>query len=379
MAKKEIKSIAQFFRICPGSEGEQMALDVFELIKQKKSFSPSDIEGKRGVSKKAAADYINACVKKDLLKISEAGKKSLLKFNDVEKKVLGIGFGDDECILIAMDLAGNITARDFIKIDLYRKWKGKNKEVEALVEQIRQGTKLQGERFSCAGIAFPEEMISINPKSTEILAKGMKSLWGCDVYSTKEATAAAYGEKDSMKEPVEGTMVYLHTDIGIGAVVKGEMVFEADEYSTKEGGAYLKPWNQFSVMNTAKNLIDKGVGTDIVKMANGDIDRINLDIILRAAENKDELAEDLVKRSGLALGVRAAYLVNLFDSNTVVLGGGTERKEGSFIQYVQESAGKFVVKNLVNRLKIVPGVLGKEASSTGAALLCRRELFITEV
>jgi glucokinase len=98
--------------------------------------------------------------------------------------------------------------------------------------------------------------------------------------------------------------------------------------------------------------------------------------VLTAAENKDELAEDLVKRSALALGVRAAYLVNIFGTDKVILGGGTEKKEGNFIQYVGESSQRFLLNKVVNTVKIVPGTLGDEAFSIGAASLCRRELFM---
>ena len=93
---------------------------------------------------------------------------------------------------------------------------------------------------------------------------------------------------------------------------------------------------------------------------------------------KDELAEDLVKRSALALGVRAAYLVNLFDCGNIILGGGIEIKEGDYAGNVKESAEKFVLKKNFGKMKIIPGVLGKESSSIGAAALCRRELFMEE-
>jgi predicted NBD/HSP70 family sugar kinase len=60
----------------------------------------------------------------------------------------------------------------------------------------------------------------------------------------------------------------------------------------------------------------------------------------------------------------------------VVFGGGIEREETFFTESVKESMKKFLSSNIADRLKIIPGVLGKESSSIGAALLCRRELFM---
>ena len=379
MNREKLKRSVNSFRICPGSEEEQITLNIFELLKQRKTLSVGEIKKERGIDKEVAANYINECVKKGMLKISGAGEAGSVRFNAENKKVVGIGFEDDEAILVVMDLAGRVIDKEDIKVASYKKWKGRNKEVEGLVDQIKQETKLKDGEYFCVGIAIPTEMASINSKSAEILAKGMKSLFKCAALVSKESTAAAYAERDFSKKPIGETLIYMHGDIGIGTVIKNEMVFEADGYVKGEDKAYLNPWNQFNVTRTAKRLIDKGVGTDIVKMVDGNLDNVNTEVILKAAENKDEFAEDLVKRSGLALGVRVAYLANLFNADAAILGGGIEIKEGSFIKYVQESSNKFVMKNIVDKLKIVPGILGREASSTGAAALCRRELFMMEV
>jgi len=128
--------------------------------------------------------------------------------------------------------------------------------------------------------------------------------------------------------------------------------------------------------SVAKDLVDKGIGTNMVKIANGNIDDITLEVVLEAAQSKDEVAQDLVKRSGLALGVRVAYLINMFDVDNVVIGIGAGVQETSFIEFVRQSADKFMNENKKNKVKIEPGQLGKEAGSVGAALVCRRELFM---
>ncbi len=131
--------------------------------------------------------------------------------------------------------------------------------------------------------------------------------------------------------------------------------------------------------NMAKELVKKGAGTDIVRITGGDIDRINQDVVLKAAEEQDEPAVDLVKRSALALGMRAAYLANMFDAGFIILGGGIERKEGNFAKFVKESAGKFLLKKVAAKAEIALGVLGERASSVGVASLCRRKLFMEVV
>ncbi|MGD2279398.1 MAG: hypothetical protein PVH45_04830, partial [Candidatus Omnitrophota bacterium] len=280
MNRGNIKGSTNSFRICPGSEGEQITLNIFELLKKEKTLSVGEIKKERGIDKETAANYINECVRKGMLKISGAGEAGSVKFNADNKKVLGVGFKDGETILVVMDLAGRVVDKEDIKVAGFKKWKGRNKEVEGLVDQIGQESKFKGGEYFCVGIAIPAEMISINQKSSEILAKGIKSLFKCAVYVSKESTAAAYAERDFTKKPIGETLIYMHGDIGIGTVIKNEMVFETDGYVKGEDKAYLSPWNQFSVTRTAKRLIDKGVGTDIVKMVNGNPDDIDTEIIL---------------------------------------------------------------------------------------------------
>lgn len=368
------KKKVHFFRIRPESDKEQMALNVLYCLKNNKAISEGS--GKEpGVTGDFAADYLNTCAKKGLLKASASGNGPF-EFNKEHMKILGIGFRGGQCFLTAMDFSGGIAAKEDIQIDLLLKSKGRNKDISGIVRAIADRTKLRNSGFACCSVAIPEGMIEINPKSAQIFAKGISDIFGCEVFVTTSATAAGYGDRDSVAAVKDRDILYMHSDVGIGIVLKKEFIFEADESSNEKYGAYLRPWNQFSIVNTTKDLVSSGVGTSIVEMVKGDIDHITLDVVLEAARSKDELAEDLIKRSGLALGVRIAYLINMFNVKFVLFGGGIEKNEADFMQHVKESMNKFLLKDMVDKVEMVPGVLGKESSSIGAALLCRRETFM---
>ncbi|MCK4852546.1 MAG: ROK family protein, partial [Candidatus Omnitrophica bacterium] len=290
--------------------------------------------------------------------------------------VLGIGFRGGECFLTVMDIGGNIVAKENIRIGLLLRGRGKNKDITGIVRKIADRTGLRNNDFACAGVAVPEEVIAGNPRSMDIFARGIGDIFECEVFLTTSATGAGYGDREFTAASRGKDVLYMYSDVGIGVILKKELIFEADEYDVEQNGAYLRPWNQLSIVRTTKDLVSRGVGTDIVRMIKGDVDAITLDVVLKAAENKDELAEDLIKRSGLALGVRVAYLVNMFRVGFVLFGGGIEKEEVRFIQYVKESLDRFLSGDILSKLEIIPGVLGKESSSVGAALLCRREIFM---
>jgi len=364
------------FSMSPETAEGQEKLRIFNILKSSNAASVPDISKNTGINENTAAEYINACVKKDLLRISGAEKEGGVDFAEGDSAFLGIGFSNQECVISVLDLSGKVINKENIGIAPLVKMKGRVKEIKEIVERVRGGTQLSGKAFTRVGIAVPERLRELVGKSPDILAEGAAHIFNCDVLIGKAATAAGYAERESAAAAAGRDALYVHSDVGAGVVVKGDMIFEADKEEAAKEFSYLRPWNQFSIVTTAKNLVNKGLGTDIVNMVGGDIESITLDVVLRAAEDRDELAEDLVKRAGLALGVRTAYLVNMFRPEIVILGGGTEKKEGDFLQFVKESADKFYLNELADKVEMIPGVLGEEASSVGAALLCRREVFM---
>ena len=364
------KKDARFFSIDVESEESLKRLKALDAIKRKGPIAIKEVSEDAGMD---ISELSGKLEEKELVEKTGTGGEALLKLKEGERCSLGVGFSREECILTLVDSAGNVKKKEEFEIGVLKGFKGRIRELKEIIKDISKGTRLRGSLLHTGGIAIPDYIMEKNEKAADILSEGVSHLFGCEVIVSKEATAAAYGERDSNEKTKGKDILYLYTDIGQGVVIKEEEISENRE---KGDEAYLKPWGQFDVVKTATSLVDKGLGTDIVTMVNGDLSSVELSTVLDAAENKDELAEDLVKRSALALGVRGAYLANIFDVDLIVLGGGTEKKEGKFVEYVRESAEKFLLKDKLEKIKIIPGVLQNEASSIGAALLCRRELFM---
>ena len=288
------------------------------------------------------------------------------------KKVMGIGFVGEEITLNLANLEGEILEKESIRTGLFKNFKGKVKEFNAIVDEVADKRRLRAAGVALVGVALPASMAKFNPRGSEVLSDGFRKIFGGDVFIGAEATASGYGEKRASAFVDADAVLYMHSDIGTGIVVKKETIYESQESED----SYMRPWAQFGIVCTARELVDKGVGTDIVNIVKGNLDDITLDVVLQAAGNKDELAEDLVKRAGFAMGVRVAYLVNMFDTPKVIVGGGVEKKGVNFIGFVQESAQRFLSEDAGKDFEILPGALGKDASATGAALLCRREIYM---
>jgi glucokinase len=369
------ESAIRHFTISDHNEALQTKLNIFDAIKNNDGVTVEELASKAGVAQEFLTHLISAYQKKNLIEVTDTEGKKTVNLKGTERNFLGVGFDGENCYLALVDAAGKVTKREKVLIPTLKGFKGRIREFKEVIRELARGTRLRGSSLYAAGMTMSESLESKSERAIPMLAEGISHLFGCGVIFAKEATAAAYGEREYSDELKDKGILYMHTDSGNGVIIKGQSIFQ--KKGPGQGReSYLRPWWQFDAAKTAKDLVNKGLGTEIVTIVNGDIDSITIRDVLDAAQNKDELAEDLVRRSALAIGVRAAYLVNIFDVDHIVLGGGIDKKEGNFAQHVKESLGRFLLAEKTGKIRVMNGVLGEESFAIGAALLCRRELFM---
>ena len=111
-------------------------------------------------------------------------------------------------------------------------------------------------------------------------------------------------------------------------------------------------------------------------MVGGDVTKLTKEIIIAAANKRDKLAVELVSNAARNLGVRVAYLVNIFNPDIVVIGGGVEKSGEVFMDAIKETVKKFSFEEPASIVKIVPTLLEDNSVVLGAAALAAREVFI---
>jgi predicted NBD/HSP70 family sugar kinase len=186
----------------------------------------------------------------------------------------------------------------------------------------------------------------------------------------------------------------MYSDVGCGIIIKGDAYFGAGgnageiqisrEHISKEeeilflrSSQYLKPWGMdLGIIKMAKHEIEKGVGTKIVACAKGDPKNISTEVVIEAAKQDDEIATDIIRNAGMNLGVRIAYLVNLFNPEVVVVGGGVEKAGELILDPIRKTVKKLAFSEQADIVKIITSALGEDAVSLGAASLAVREIFL---
>lgn len=110
-------------------------------------------------------------------------------------------------------------------------------------------------------------------------------------------------------------------------------------------------------------------GARLFALAGGDPDRVDARLVYEAARQGDPLARRLVDEAFRALGLLVASLVNLFDPERVVIGGGVASREASFVEAVREVVRLEQHHVPFDPARIVPAELGEEAGLYGAGLV----------
>jgi predicted NBD/HSP70 family sugar kinase len=273
--------------------------------------------------------------------------------NTDENYVIGIDVGAKEASAVLADIGLNMTKR----------FKAQETDPAAFIGEITKKSSLAAGKIKAVGMG-------VSSAEPGRIASDMKKKTGMAVFAESKSVCAAIGEKCLNKELDDGAVLYMYSDAGSGVIMK-------DRTFTEEN-RYLKPWPEhIGIRAAAKRGVAKGVGTAIVDFANGDIENITEETVIKAALAKDEVALDIVQSAGLNLGVRIAYLVNLFGPKTIVIGGGTEKAGELILGPMMRTVRRFALNERKTRVNIIPCSLGNEAVSVGAAAVAVREIFLT--
>ena len=108
-------------------------------------------------------------------------------------------------------------------------------------------------------------------------------------------------------------------------------------------------------------------GGSILRLAGGDIEQINAEIISAAADQGDQLAVMLLERAARALGIGIGNAANLVNPQRFILGGGVTKAGHPFFANIRKAARATTLPEV--QFEILPAELGDDAPLWGALAL----------
>ncbi len=352
------------------SDKDIKSLKVLDLITRRGIISRTEISRVTGINIVSISNYIKKYIEKNLIEekgfdVSTGGRKPELVELNKDNRFIGIEISKDHIYAVLTDIGLKVIG----KMSKPRQAVGAvevSAEVCALIEEMVAGQGgLQANALMAIGVGTRDHDYALI--SSEIRKK-----FNVDVFVADAASCAAFGEKELNQKIPPGDLLYLYSDLGYAVVVK-----ETGERVSADDSKYLGPWNEsLGVVRLAKSDIARGIGTSMVELAKAKTENITESTVAEAAVKNDELALSIIRSVGKGLGLRIAYLINLFNPKSVVLGGGVEKAGDLIFDPIKNMIGKLALKDRSQNCVIIPDTLGEEAVSLGAAFLAAREIFI---
>ncbi len=361
---------------CHGlNDKEKRSLLIYDLIRKKGVISRAEITKATGINAVSVSNYISNFIEKKMVlekgfDISTGGRKpELIELNTESNYVIGIDIGKTEIRGALADFGINIKVRKQLQRPTDREVPT---AVIRLIEEIIAVSKINSADIKAIGIGLSED------KFAQIAAQVRKKT-GFETFSGPSAACAAFAEKRINQNADTENMLYIYSDVGEGVVMRQDAYLSASEDENLMEGKlrYLRPWdNYLSIAQSARREVARGVGTKIVSLAKGAVDNITREDVISSAKSDDEVALNIVLSTGINLGLRIAYLVNLFAPEVVVIGGGAQDAGDIILMPLKKMVDRLAFRDHLKGLKIIASTLGEDAVDIGAASLVIREIFI---
>jgi glucokinase len=260
---------------------------------------------------------------------------------------------------------------------------------EALVAQLVDVIGQAGQA-SAVGVAIPSVVdfatgrvrSSVNIPLADIPLRGvLRERLGIPVFVDNDATCAALAEAyDDDVQLVARHLVMLTvgTGVGGGIVIDGRIYRGATGAAAELGhtiiGAQLRdaPFHHGECFPRPGSLESLAAGRTLSELAREH--GIPDGQTVRLALDGDRDARAAIELLGRRLGVGIANVINTFDPDLVVIGGGICAAGDLLLAPAREEAARFTLTGVGTRTRILPARYGPGAGVRGAALLAAHEL-----
>jgi glucokinase len=113
--------------------------------------------------------------------------------------------------------------------------------------------------------------------------------------------------------------------------------------------------------------VAQGLTTRIGEICEYDLNRINPELIARAAETGDEIAINIYETAGFYLGIAAANVCVAIGPRRIIIGGGVSQAGERLLDPIRRALRERVTVMPIEQVEVVQSQLGNNAGMIGAA------------
>jgi glucokinase len=317
-----------------------------------------------------------------------------------EHYALGIDLGGTKILAGVVDSTGRVLGKG-------KKSTGAKKGVDSVIERIHiamdealSASGIEKSKISAIGIGVPGIFDAARGVVVEItnipgfrnieLGKSLRQFANVPVMMSNDVRVAAVGEhRVGAGRGISNLIaVFVGTGIG-GGIILNNQVFTGSRGSAGEVGHMVTMADgPFAVGGGVRGGIEalasrsaierelrmalaygrKSVLPELMAEKDGEL---KSSVLGKAVAMQDELTIETLQRAAYHLGLHAASLINAFDPQMLIYGGGVVEGLGEWIvAQIRKTALQFAISKFhLDQVKIVAAHLGEDAGVVGAGLM----------
>ena len=311
--------------------------------------------------------------------------------------ILSIDIGGTKIASAVIDSAGNILAKGRVETPDDESESGLCDAVEGVAGSVLAEAGVALDDIAAVGVSSAgiidtsKGIVVFSPNVRALRRTPLKSMlgerFGKSVKLGNDATLAALAEWEFGLKRSVSDLVYVtvSTGIGGGIIAGGRLLDGACGAAGEVGHMTIDVngpecpcgrhgcWESLAAgralaERTAKRLED-GDASIIGELCGGDMDKVDAHLVAIAASQGDELAKEMVATTAYYVGVGLANLINIFNPQIIVLGGGLTKIGPSLLEPAARIARERAYVTWACEVEIRTALLGDDSPLLGAAAL----------
>lgn len=311
---------------------------------------------------------------------------------------IGVDLGGTNIAVGLVDKESNILAKGSVPTRREREYPEIIKDMASLILDLIKKEGLGLDEFESIGVGSPgvpdceagEIVYASNIRFRNVpLRKELQKYINLPVYVNNDANVAAYAESiaGAAKGIKTSVTVTIGTGIGSGVIIDGKIFSGFNNGAAELGHMVLNSggeqcgcgrkgcWEVYAsatacIRQTKKAVLDNP-GSLLNRLIDGQPEKIDAKTAFDAAKQGDETAVKVVERYISYIGEGLANIVNIFQPEVIVIGGGV-CKEGEFLltplrKFLQENT--FAPAHNIKIAELRVAQMGNDAGIVGAAML----------
>lgn len=316
--------------------------------------------------------------------------------------VIGIDLGGTKISTALVDAAGQIIAHDYRETQAD---KGQAVVIDRMIDaarQVMEQADVSKEQVSAVGVGAPGPLdiragVVVAPPNLPgwrdvPLKELLEERLGIETFLENDANAAALAEHRFGAGRGSEHVIYVtvSTGVGGGLILDGKLYHGTEGAAGEVGHITVLPNGPLcgcgnrgclealasgaAIAKRAREVVARGLETRMNDLSGDDPARITAKLVAQAAEQGDFEAQKILSEAMTYLGIGMASLVNLFNPQIIVIGGGLSNLGERLLEPVRRGIVRHAFVASARTARVVLAELGDKAGVLGAAAVALTQL-----